>query len=259
MSGTVSISAPGGDADLAVLGAVLAQPARAKILLTLTDGRALPAGVLASEAGIAPSTATSHLGRLVDAGLLTCRQQGRHRYYALAGRQVGELIEMLARLAPPTPVRSLRQGTRAAALRAARTCYDHLAGRLGVDVFAALIARGGIIGGDGFHHAEPAHLDRLSAPGHDITYRLTASGQDRLTDLGVALPAPAPDDTVPLLYCVDWTEQRHHLAGTVGRAFTTRLIDQAWLRRAARGRSVFLTHSGRDQLLTAGIDIPRGD
>ena len=127
-----STPATGGDADLAALGAVLAEPARTRMLLALGDGRALPASMLAAEAGVAASTTSGHLARLVDAGLVVCRPQGRFRYYALAGPQVGELIEVLARSARTVPVRSLRQGTRAAALRTARTCYDHLAGRLGV-------------------------------------------------------------------------------------------------------------------------------
>src|SRR4051794_25771908 len=105
-----------GDADLAALGAVLAEPARARILLALGDGRAFPASVLASEAGVAPSTASGHLNRLVTAGLLEVLPQGRHRYYQLAGPHVGELLEALARVAPTAPVRSLRQGTRAEAL-----------------------------------------------------------------------------------------------------------------------------------------------
>jgi len=115
-----------GDADLAALGSVLGERARARMLLALGDGRALPAGVLASEAGVAASTASQHLGRLVDAGLLSVVPQGRHRYYRLAGPQVAELIEALARVAPAAPVRSLREGTRAHAIRTARTCYDHL-------------------------------------------------------------------------------------------------------------------------------------
>src|SRR3954447_9768332 len=151
-----------GDADLAALGAVLAEPPRARILLALGDGRALPASVLAAEAGVAPSTASAHLGRLLDAGLLTVRPQGRHRYYALAGPQVGELIEALARLAPAAPVRSLREGTRAHVLRRARTCYDHLAGRLGVALFGALIEQRLVRGGSGRHDPEQAREDRLS-------------------------------------------------------------------------------------------------
>jgi DNA-binding transcriptional ArsR family regulator len=105
-----------GDTDLAALGGVLGERARARMLLALGDGRALPASLLASEAGVAPSTASVHLARLVDAGLVTVTSQGRHRYYRLAGPHVAELIEVLARLAPTAPVRSLREA------RAPRPC-----------------------------------------------------------------------------------------------------------------------------------------
>jgi DNA-binding transcriptional ArsR family regulator len=131
-----------GDTDLAAVGAVLAEPARAKVLLALGDGRALPASMLAAEAGVAPSTASHHLARLVDAGLIVAESRGRHRYFALAGPEVGELIEAVARVAPAQQVRSLRQGTRAHAVRYARHCYDHLAGRLGVAVADALATDG---------------------------------------------------------------------------------------------------------------------
>ena len=130
------------DADLASVGAVLAEPARAKVLLALGDGRSLAASVLAAEAGVAPATASHHLARLVDAGLLVAEPRGRHRYFRLAGPEVGALIEAVARVAPPQPVRSLRQGTRAQAIRYARSCYDHLAGRLGVAVADALAEDG---------------------------------------------------------------------------------------------------------------------
>lgn len=241
-----------GDADVAALAAVIGEPARAKILLSLTDGRALPATVLAGEAGVAASTASSHLACLRDAGLVTCHPQGRHRYYSLAGPQVGELLEALARLSAPAPVRSLREGTRAAALRAGRTCYDHLAGRLGVEIFGRLITLGDVVGGDGRHRRDRAVHDRFSAEGHDIAYRLTDSGRTRLAELGVRLPA-ASDDFLPLRYCVDWTEQQHHLSGVVGRALAGRLLDLGWLRRAARGRAVHLTDAGHTGLAGVGL------
>jgi DNA-binding transcriptional ArsR family regulator len=126
-----------GDADIAAVASLLADPARCKVMLALDDGRALPASVLADEAGISRPTASSHLGKLTDAGLLSVEKHGRHRYYRLAGPEVGELLEQLVRLAPPRPVKSLREGTRAANLRSARTCYDHFAGRLGVQIRAA--------------------------------------------------------------------------------------------------------------------------
>jgi len=226
-----------GDADLAALGSVLGERARARMLLALSDGRALPAGVLASEAGVAASTASQHLGRLVDAGLLAVVPQGRHRYYRLAGPQVAELIEALARVAPAAPVRSLREGTRAHAIRTARTCYDHLAGRLGVSIMQALIADGAVTGGDGLHQFDGE--DRLSAAGRDVDYRLSPAGATRLERLGIEADADRP-----LRYCVDWTEQAHHLSGPLGRALADRLLELGWLRRAERGRAVHVTDAG---------------
>ncbi|MGH3267304.1 MAG: ArsR/SmtB family transcription factor, partial [Trebonia sp.] len=133
-----------GDADLAAVGAVLAEPARAKVLLALADGRSLPASVLAADAGVAASTASHHLARLVEAGLITATTHGRYRYFALAGPQVGALIEAVAQVAPTQPITSLRQGTRAHAVRMARRCYDHLGGRLGVAVTDALRYQGAL-------------------------------------------------------------------------------------------------------------------
>lgn len=118
----------GGDADLSVIGRVLGEPARARILLALIDGRALPASMLAMEAGVAAPTASGHLSRLLDAGLVTVTGHGRYRCYALAGPEVAELVEAMARLAPARPITSLREGTKAHAIRVARRCYDHLAG-----------------------------------------------------------------------------------------------------------------------------------
>ena len=245
-----------GDADLAAVGALVSDRARARILLALGDGRALPASMLAAEAGVSASTASAHLGRLLDGGLLEVLPQGRHRYYRLAGPQVGELVETMARVAPPAPVRSLREGTRAHALRSGRTCYDHLAGRLGVGIFSGLIEHGWVTGGDGLHHVEAAVQDRLAAPGGDLDYRLTPAGRDGLSELGVALPGAAPDRTVALRYCVDWSEQRHHLSGAVGRALAQRLIELGWIRRLRGSRAVTLSDEGREELARrVGLEV----
>ncbi len=244
-----------GDTDIAALASVLAPRPRTRMLLALGDGRALPASVLAAEAGVASSTASAHLGRLVEAGLLTVTTQGRHRYYRLAGPAVGEMIETLARIAPAAPVRSLREGTRAHALRQARTCYDHIAGRLGVAILAGLIERGAVTGGDGRHRLDADGGDRLSAPGRDVDYRLTSAGADRLARLGVALD-PAGRDGLALQYCVDWTEQAHHLRGRTGRALAARLLELGWLRRAERTRALHVTDAGRGGLAEAlGISL----
>lgn len=227
------------DLDIAALAALLADPARCKVLLALDDGRALPASVLADEAGVSRSTTSSHLAKLTGAGLLTVETHGRNRYYRLAGPEIGALLEQLGRLAPSRPVRSLREGTRAARLRSARTCYDHLAGRLGVQIMGSLLDRGVLVGGDGRY--DPADRDALSSPGHEIPYALSDAGRSFLTGIGVEMP----HSRRPLVrYCVDWTEQRHHLSGSLGRAILDRFLSAGWVKRVPRGRAMSVTRDG---------------
>jgi DNA-binding transcriptional ArsR family regulator len=247
------MSVTSGDADIAALAAVLADPGRTKMLLALGDGRALAATTLAAEAGVAASTASAHLAKLTSAGLCRAERHGRHRYYRLAGAHVGELLEALARLAPPAPVRSLREGTRAHALRRARTCYDHLAGQLGTAIMGSLISRGILAGGDGIFHAGDHGADRLAAPGRHCDYRLTPAGQAWMHDFGIQIPSA---NARPLIrYCIDWSEQRHHLAGALGAALLARLLDLGWLRRSPASRAVHLTDAGRRGIArTFGID-----
>jgi DNA-binding transcriptional ArsR family regulator len=236
-----------GDADIARVGALVADPGRAKILLALGDGRALPATVLADEAGVAASTASAHLGKLVKGGLLRVERHGRHRYFRIAGPQVGDLIEALARISPPAPVRSLKQGSKAQAVRFARTCYDHLAGMLGTQLMQAMLERDLLTGGDGVFDPDAAREDRLAAPGFDVDYRLTPSGVRELKAFGIdfdSLPSRRP----LIRYCVDWSEQRHHLAGSLGAALATRMIDLGWVRKADRSRAVHVSDDGFDGL-----------
>ncbi|NMI01919.1 ArsR/SmtB family transcription factor [Pseudonocardia acidicola] len=233
-----------GDADLSVIGAALADRGRCRILLALADGRSLPASVLAGEAGVSASTASAHLSKLCDAGLLQVFTKGRFRYYRLAGDEVGRLIETLARLSPSQPIRSLREGTRAHAIRLARCCYDHIAGRLGVAITDAMIDREYLSGHDGSVDLDRLHGDRLAGGLlDDVVYRLTAAGRSALAELGVVLPAA---DTVRC--CVDWTEQRHHVAGPLGRALLDALTTARWLRRADHSRALRVTDTGRNGL-----------
>lgn len=252
-----TVEAMQGDADIAALGSLVADRTRARILLALGDGRALAASVLASEAGVAASTVSGHLAKLVEGGLLVAEPHGRHRYYRLADERVGRLIELLAQHAPAAPVRSLREGDRARAIRDGRYCYDHLAGRLGVAIMGSLLDRGLVDGGDGAFHAAAARRDRLSAPGHDVDYRLTDSGARWLTDFGVDLE-PLRAGRRPLIrYCMDWSEQRHHLAGALGAALAAQVAARGWIERAPRGRAVRITPSGHDGLAAAfGIARP---
>jgi DNA-binding transcriptional ArsR family regulator len=237
-------SAARGDADIAAIGLLLADRGRCRMLLALDDGRALPASRLAAEAGITPATASSHLGKLLAAGLLTVEPQGRNRYYRIAGAQVGQLLELLTQLAPVAPIHSLRQATRSEALREARSCYDHLAGRLGVALMASMIEAGHLSGGDGTFDPSRARRDKRTGYGHDIDYRLTPAGTAFLDDLGVRLE---PRRT-PIRYCIDWSEQRHHLAGAAGRGLLSRLVELDWIRRSSESRAVLVTDAGREHI-----------
>jgi DNA-binding transcriptional ArsR family regulator len=245
--GDATLNVMHGDADIASIGALVADRGRARILLALGDGRALPASVLADEAGVAASTASAHLSRLVKGGMLRVERHGRHRYFRLAGPEVGELIETLARISPPAPVRSLKQGSKAHAVRFARTCYDHLAGMLGTALMESLLEHELLTGGDGVFDPEAAEADRLAAPGYDLDYRLTPAGAREMKAFGIefdSLPTRRP----LIRYCVDWSEQRHHLAGSLGAAIATRMIALGWVRRAQNSRAVHVSDEGFDGL-----------
>jgi len=230
-----------GEPDIASIASAFADPRRARVLMALADGRALPAGRLAEEAGVSASTISNHLTMLLNRELVAVEQQGRNRYYRLATSEVEGVLEALARLAPRTPITSLRAHTRAHAVRTARTCYRHLAGQAGVDLFQRLIGTGWLTGGDGLHHPD-INGDRLSSPGKGNQYRLTREGAGALKAWGI--PPDRLSTTRPLRYCIDWTEQAHHLAGPLGTAITTRLFDIGWIIRGKVPRSIQVTTEG---------------
>ena len=241
-----ALGRPGGDTDLAAAASLIAEPARARVLLALADGRALPASRLAAEAGLSGPATTAHLNKLRAGGLIEVQPSGRHRYYRLTGPRVSAVLEALASIAPLQPVRSLRQDTHAGQLRAARSCYDHLAGRLGVAITAALLDRRVLVATDGIHDTRRRASDRLAAalPAHP--YQLGPAAADVLGNLGVDLPAllQAPRSARPLLrFCTDWTEERHHLAGRLGAALLTALDDNGCFTRPGR-RIIRLTEHG---------------
>ena len=237
-----------GDADIGRVAALIGEPARATVLLALASGRALAASTLASEARVARSTLSGHLARLVDGGLIIVESSGRHRYYRLASPEVAEAVEALARIAPSQPVRSLRQATHAEAIRRARTCYDHLAGGLGVALCDALVS-GGVVrietGPDG-----PG--DPVLGTGRAKRFVLTPHGRDVLGRLQVPLDPPTRRPLVR--YCVDWSEQRPHLGGWLGAALLERFVALGWLTRSER-RVVRVNASGRSALpAELGVD-----
>jgi DNA-binding transcriptional ArsR family regulator len=218
-------------ADLARLAGHLADPTRAAFLLALLDGRAWTVTELATHAGVAVSTATEHLNRLLAARLIGERRQGRHRYVQIEGPRVAYLVEDLAAdLSPPRPAASTLRAVRAhEALVRGRTCYDHLAGELGVAITDALIARGLIEQHAGF--------------------ALTTEGMAFLTgSLGVDPTALVPGRRPVARGCLDWTQRRTHLAGVAGSEIRQQLMSRGWVQRTGPGRAVRVTPSGREAL-----------
>jgi DNA-binding transcriptional ArsR family regulator len=240
-----------GDADIAHVAALFADRTRAKVLAALADGRALPASVLAAEAGVSAQAASAQLARLLDGGLVEVERSGRHRYYRLASDRVGTILEALAAIAPAREIRSLREGTRAAALRRARTCYDHLAGRLGVALTQALLDRGALVATDGLASTRRRPTDPLSAPLAAHPYRLGPAAAEVFARLGLPgdLLTEQSRHRRPLLrFCLDWSEQRHHLGGRVGAEILTALTTAKWIARRPRQRAVHLTDAGAREL-----------
>ncbi|MFD2491682.1 ArsR/SmtB family transcription factor [Amycolatopsis jiangsuensis] len=237
-----------GDADIARTAALFADPARVRVLLALGDGRSLAASVLAGEAGLSAQGVSAHLAKLREAGLVTAERSGRHRFYRLAGG-APELLETLARHSPARPVRSLKEGTRAEALRTARTCYDHLAGKLGVMITTALLERRALVTVDGEPTTRRRERDRISAPLRDHPYELGPRASEVFGALGVDLAAARANRRPLLRFCLDWSEQRHHLAGALGAALSDRLLAEGWLRRRTTAhRAVQVTEAGRSGL-----------
>jgi DNA-binding transcriptional ArsR family regulator len=221
-------------AELARVAGLLADPTRAAMCMALIDGRAWTAGELARHTGVAPSTASEQLSTLVSGGLLAEHRQGRHRYVALAGPHVAELLEDLSvRLAPAvtaTPARGLRAAAASEAMRKGRTCYDHLAGVLGVAVTDAMTAAG---------------LLR-----QDTGFALTDEGLAWFAgELGVTdLDRPGGGRRPLARSCVDWTQRRPHLAGVAGARLCGHFFDRGWIARIGSARAVRLTPSGRRAL-----------
>lgn len=222
--------------NISSTASLIGDPTRTTILTALTNGQALTAGELATLAKVTPQTASAHLTKLVEGSLVTVEVQGRHRYYKLAGPEVAHVIEAIAVLSPPVKVRSLRQSSHKKALEYARTCYDHLAGKLGVALTEALIELG--------------YLRDLGE-----VYQVTDKGKQWLREFGIhPLPKKVNPEAVP--HHIDWTVRKHHLAGPLALSITQRLIDLGWIERGAIHRSIQVTNLGRSAIRNEFIFDP---
>jgi DNA-binding transcriptional ArsR family regulator len=223
---------------LADIAALVGEPTRAAILLALLDGRALPAGELAGEARLSAAATSLHLAKLTQGGLLAVRQEGRHRYYRLANEDVAHALEALGVIATPRPPVCPLSPERAA-LRAARTCYDHLAGAVAVSL-AEMLEREGIL-----------------RPESDRVYGVTCAGAAWFADaMGIDLDALGASRRVLARRCLDWTERRPHLAGALGAAVLQQMLALRWASRLGSSRALRITPRGRDALAKLGLREP---
>lgn len=217
--------------DIARIGSLIGDPARANILGALLGGKALTATELAGEAGITGQTASSHLKKLVEGGLLAQAKQGRHRYYKLAGPEVASVLEAVMGLAAHKGHLRVRTGPRDPEMRAARVCYDHLAGDMAVRIFDSMQARG--------------FLEVTTDKGG---LGLTESGETFICDTGIDLTALKSARRPLCRACLDWSERRNHLAGSLGAALLDRFQQNGWVRRAKSGRTVHISPKGDAEL-----------
>ena len=212
--------------DIARMAAAIGDPARANMLTALMSGRALTSSELAVEAGVAAATASSHLARLQDAGLVTVERQGRHRYWRMNGPEVADVLEKLMGLAARAGQTRVRTGPREPGLRKARVCYDHLAGDYGVRLYDSLVAR-----------------TIINVDNNGLT--LGPAAQPFISDMQLILRS----GRAPCRACLDWSVRRHHLAGGLGAALLDRMFALGWAKREAGSRAVLFTADGERQFL----------
>lgn len=211
--------------NIGAVASLIGEASRATILMGLLGGIALPASELARLARITPQTASSHLAKLVEGGLLVQESYGRHRYYRLANPEVGQALEALNVIAPAKPIQSLRESDLSQALQFARACYDHLAGKVGVALTVQIVERG-----------------LMDERGRDFV--VTPNGAQWFKDFGIDLEEIRKTRRHLARKCLDWSERRHHMAGALGASFTHRLLELGWIERVPGGRAIDITQAG---------------
>jgi DNA-binding transcriptional ArsR family regulator len=240
------------DTDIAPAAALIADPTRATILRALLPDRPLAAGELARLAGVSAATASFHLAKLLEGGMIAVARQGRHRYYRLAGHEVAAALEALGLISQVLPVRTLRQSREATALAEARTCYDHLAGRAGVGLLDAMLARS-LLREDHFGRTN-------SGATAESRFEVTGAGAGTLGSFGLNVGEIRRGRRRFAGTCLDWTQRRWHLNGALAAAITTRLFELGWIEHGQRRRSVRITPAGAEGLARTfglNLDLPQ--
>jgi DNA-binding transcriptional ArsR family regulator len=217
------------DPDVSAIASLIADPVRGAMLCAMLDGRESCASDLARRAGTSPQAASAHLGKLVAGGLLIVRSAGRRRLFKLASAQVAHALESLALLARPKLVVALSQNNAMQRLREARSCYDHLAGRLGVAVTERFIER-----------------DAIRLSGSD--FEVTPAGEKLFRKIGLDVDAARRERRSFARACIDWTERRPHLAGSLGAQVLALFESRRWVRRDGNDRGLQITREGRDEI-----------
>ncbi|MDP1512442.1 winged helix-turn-helix domain-containing protein [Paenibacillus sp. CMAA1739] len=212
--------------NVAMIASLVSEPSRAAILTALLDGRFHTASELAHMAGIKPQTASFHLAKMTEAQVVTVEKQGRHRYYGIQDPEVAQVMESLLSIAPPVPIKSFKQASENEAIRLARTCYDHIAGHLGVQIMSFFIQKGILSEDqDGLH--------------------ITQQGEIFFADFQINLKNTRQKRRSFSHKCLDWSERRHHLAGALGKALLDRLFELHWIEHLPTTRAIRITADGK--------------
>ncbi|QNR67990.1 winged helix-turn-helix transcriptional regulator [Paenibacillus peoriae] len=212
--------------NIAMIASLVSERSRAAILTALLDGRFHTASELAHMAGIKPQTASFHLAKMTEAQVVTVEKQGRHRYFGIQDPEVAQVMESLLSIAPPVPIKSFKHASENEALRLARTCYDHVAGQLGVQLMSFFIQKG------------------ILSEDQDGLY-ITEPGETFFTDFQIDLTQTRQKRRSFSHKCLDWSERRHHLAGALGNALLDRLFELNWIERLPTTRAIRITADGK--------------
>lgn len=220
---------------IASMGSLLADPGRSAMLLALLEGRALPAGELARAAAVSAQSASAHLAKLCRGGLITAQRDGRCRYYKLAGPRVANALEALGAISTVRPVAEYPTVKADQGMLLARSCYDHLAGRVGVAL------------------TEMMQKQRIIVTEGERDYRVTARGEEWLDEMGIKMASLENSKRNVARRCLDWTERRPHVAGALGAALLQHFLAEKWFARMQDSRALRVTQKGRESLIELGV------